>query len=315
LKTVLVTGATGFVAANLIRRLIDMPYDLYTMSRPQSKIWRIKDIYNSLINYEVDIRDETAVTSAVKEIEPDVILHLATHGAYPRTQKDFDTIMDTNITGTHNLLNACAKLGFNHFIYTGSSSEYGVKDKPMKENDEIEPIDTYGISKATATTLCRTLALNDKLPITILRLFSVYGYYEAPTRLIPTLIRAQLKNEMVSFFEPYAVRDFIFIEDVVDVLANMIEKPTTGEIFNVGFGEQHSVTEVLKIIMNLTDTYIFQFDKLDERREPKTWVSDNTKLKQFLNWQPKFSLEAGLKKTVEWFKSNPQFMLPEGTSG
>lgn len=305
-KTVLITGATGFVGSCLTRRLVSVDCDLHIIKREQSNIWRIKNIFNRVVVHNVDLIDSNSLEKLVKNIKPEIIFHTATYGVYP-FQKDANKIIQTNMMGTINLVNACSKVGFSIFINTGSSSEYGVKPKPMNETDLLEPNNNYGVAKVSTTLFCQAKARSEKLPIVTLRLFSPYGYYEEATRLVPSVIISCLtgKNPKVSSPEP--VRDFVFIEDVLDAYIKVANIPNIGgEIFNIGYGQQHSVGEVVNKIIELAEEKVSpEWSSTTKRtNEPTIWQADISKAKDILKWEPRYNLEEGLNKIVKWLKEN-----------
>jgi len=306
MKRILITGASGFIGACLARELAEHGDEVHLFLRNTSNLWRLNGLQDRFEIHRVDITDAENVKAAVREIRPDIIYHLATYGAYAR-QKDEKSAMETNVWGTVNLLNACASVGFERFVNVSSSSEYGIKDKPMREDDVLEPNGIYGVTKATATLYCQYMAHNKGLPITMFRVFAAYGYYEEPSRLIPSLIVPCLKNESPKLSSPDSVRDFIFVEDVIEALKRSTEVPgACGEIMNLGTGKQHTVKEAAEIVRELTgckkEPHWNAVEKTGE--EPKKWVADMTKTERILKWKPKHSLESGLKKTAQWFSSN-----------
>jgi nucleoside-diphosphate-sugar epimerase len=305
-KTVLITGATGFVGSCLTHKLVNVNYDIHIIKREQSDIWCIKDILNRVESHNVDLVDRNGLEKLVKNIRPEIIFHTATYGGYP-FQRDVDTIIQTNIIGTVNLVNACSKNGFDIFVNTGSSSEYGIKSKPMSEEDLLEPINSYGVSKGAETLFCQAKAKSERLPIVTLRLFSPYGYYEELTRLIPSVIKSCLLGENPQVSSLNSVRDFIFIENVLDAYMRVIEvSDIDGEIFNIGYGKQHSVGEVVDKIVRLTGNKVKPvWGSVPKRsNEPTIWQADISKAKDILKWEPKHNLDEGLSKTIKWFEKN-----------
>lgn len=304
---VLITGATGFIGANLARACLDWKWKVHIFSRKSSNFWRIDDIKNKIQDYKIDLyRDKEKVPYLVEKIKPDVIFHTAAYGGYP-FQKDVDKIVHANIIGTVNLVNACSKIGFDIFVNTGSSSEYGLKSKPMSETDLLEPINDYGVAKASATLFCQVKAKSEKLPIVTLRLFSPYGYYEEPTRLVPSVIISCLLGENPKVSSSDSVRDFIFIEDVMDAYIRVIKtSDISGQIFNIGYSQQHSVDDVVNKIIELTGNKVKpKWGNIPKRpNEPNIWQADISKAKDILNWEPKYGLDEGLKKTIKWFEKN-----------
>lgn len=305
-RDILITGATGFVGSNILRKFLDLESNVHILTRESSDKWRINDLLKDLNEYNVDLMEYEKLTHIVSEIEPTLIFHMATYGGSP-FQKDSYAIIKSNFIGTFNLVNACKKADFELFINTSSSSEYGIKSHPMEENDMLGPVNDYGVSKAASTLYCQSIARNENLPIVTLRLFSPYGYYEAPMRLIPSVILACLKNENPKVTSPHFVRDFIFIEDIIDSYIKVSEKANfKGDIFNIGQGIQHSVKEIVTKIIELTGDNVEAEWGSESRwsNEPEIWQSNITKAKNILKWKPKFSLEEGLSHTIKWFEKN-----------
>lgn len=305
----LITGATGFIGANLLRAFINENTETHILIRKTSNTWRINDILEKTRIHFCDLNNPDQIKAVVSDIKPDIIIHNAIYGGYP-FQKDTAKVINTNFLGTVNLLNACLENEFKCFINTGSSSEYGIKNKPMSESDLLEPIDDYGVAKSAATLYCQSIAKRYNLPIFTLRLFSPYGYYEEPTRLIPYIVINCLQDNDIKLSNPNPVRDFIFIEDVIDAYKSIIEKAQInepGNIFNIGTGKQHSVKEIFNIIKEITDYKKEPIWGQVEGRSSdiiKTWQADIKKSNLKLNWKPNYSIEEGLSKNIDWFKKN-----------
>ncbi len=305
---VLITGATGFIGANLAHFFVNEKADVHILLRESSNTWRINSILSRLNKHYCDLTDREKTKRVISEIRPNIVLHLAMYGGYS-FQNDSLKMINTNYIGTINLLDACIEEGLDCFINTGSSSEYGIKEKPMKELDLLEPIDIYGATKAAATLYCQVLAKKYNLPIFTLRLFSPYGYYEEPVRLIPYLIISMLKNEKIKLASPYAVRDFIFIEDVLDVFLQTINKKDQilpGAILNVGSGFDTKVIEVFETLKRIIGYQMnFYLEGIPRDSEQlHIWRADIEKIQKTLGWYPKYKLEDGLIKTIEWFREN-----------
>jgi nucleoside-diphosphate-sugar epimerase len=197
--------------------------------------------------------------------------------------------------GSINLLAACKNVPI--FINTGSSSEYGIKNEPMSEADEIAANTNYALSKA----LISNLIASEGLGLT-LRLFSVYGYYEEKHRLISYLIYSLLKGKKAKISNLANVRDFIFIEDVSSAYEAAIknyDRVEKGEIFNVGTGKQIDVRSVIEMLGVETEL------KSVRQNEPnRMWQANISKIEDKFKWHPKYSLEEGLEKTKKWMLEN-----------
>lgn len=302
-KKILITGGTGFVGANLVHRLVQMGYRPTLFIRKQSNLWRLEDIKEKIDLIESDLLDKELIQKEIFNLKPDFIYHLATYGANQSKDMDFASTFDTNFIASINLLEACAKVGFKYFVNTGSSSEYGLKDSKMVETDVLEPVNIYGAAKGAFTISTNVFSQIYKLPIVTLRLFSPYGYFEDENRFIPTVVKGCLQNDTVNLSNPDYVRDFVFIDDVVDAYIYFLEgEKYYGEIFNIGSGKQ----EKLGGIVNLIEEILNKKNEINwkshenNQLEPKKWVADISKAEKLLNWTPKNSLKSGLKKYIVW---------------
>src|SRR5262245_50417003 len=153
-RQVLVTGAAGFVGASLVRRLLDKALRLHAVLRPGTSLWRLAGIEDAIERDTVEVCDADAVNEVVRRIRPEWVFHLAARGAYS-WQSDAREMIDTNILGTVNLVDACLRHGTSTVINTGSSSEYGPRDHAPDEDEALRPTTDYGVTKAAATWWCR----------------------------------------------------------------------------------------------------------------------------------------------------------------
>ena len=305
-EKVFITGATGFIGSNLTRRSLDKGAEVFINIRNTSDTWRIKDILQDVNPVPVDITEYEKLKDFLKEIRPDIIFHTATYGGNAQ-QKNTEKIIKTNFIGTVNLLRSCRDIDVNLFVNTGSSSEYGIKDSAMTESCLLEPVTEYGVSKAAATLYCQTCAMTENLPIVTLRLFSPYGPYEQKSRLVPSVILAALQKINPKITSRQFVRDFIFIEDILDAYEAVINlKNASGKIFNIGSGQQHSVGEVVDTIVGLLGNEVTYEVGIPQawKNEPAFWQADIQRAKSELDWEPEYSLGKGLAATIDWFKLN-----------
>ena len=175
----------------------------------------------------------------------------------------------------------------------------------MKEIDFLEPNSYYAVAKAAQTLLCQHFARAQKKPICTFRLFSVYGFYEEPTRLVPTLIRSCIKGEDLNMVQPNTARDFVFVGDVVDAYLKIDRlSQLSGEIINIGSGIQTGLKDVVKVILELTKAKVkVHWGKMPARSwDTNIWQGDVSKAKKILGWKARTSLREGLRKTIQWFR-------------
>lgn len=307
-RRVIITGATGFVGANLARRLLRDGHDLHLLLRQGYAPWRVAAICDEVHLYEVDLGDREALGRIVAGIRPDWIFHLAAHGAYS-SQTDLSQIVATNILGTINLVESCLQTGFEAFVNTGSSSEYGFKDHAPNEQTWLEPNSHYAVAKASATLFCRYTAQSKRLHMPTLRLYSVYGPYEEPTRLMPTLIVHGRNGGLPPLVNPAIARDYVYVEDVNDAYLLAAARPNQepGTIYNVGTGIQTSLHEVVataRRILGVTAEPMWG-TMPDRTWDTNVWVSDNRAIQTQLGWQPRYTFEQGFQAMVDWFRDHP----------
>lgn len=300
----LVTGATGFVGSNLVRKLVSLGQIVSVIVRDRKLNWRISDIADKVNIFECNITDPK-LQEITDKIKPEYIFHLAGYGNLPY-EDDIYRMVDINLKGTINLLDALSRNPFKLFINTGSSAEYGVKDRQMKESDVLMPINNYGVIKSAITLYCQKEATRNNLPIINLRLFTPYGYFEGRNRLIPDVCLSALEERPIKVSSPTHVRDFIFIEDVVNAYIQAAKvKHNPGEIYNIGSGIQHSVKDIVEKTLTITKSKSsVQWGAVKKQAryvEPKKWQSDISKAKRMLDWEPKNTIDSGLQKTMQWF--------------
>ena len=306
-KNILITGGTGFVGANFVHRLAKEGYKPTVFIRKKSNLWRLKNIVSKIHILETDLQNTKLLSRQVSRIKPSHIFHLAVYGAQQSIQKDIIQTYTQNILSSVNLMEVCCKQGFQQYVNIGSSSEYGLKKSAMKEADILQPINHYGATKAAISLAASVFSTTYRLPISTLRLFSPYGYWEDRRRFIPTLILNAIKGKRAELSCPSYVRDFIFIDDVIDALVHFLtEKKHYNEVFNIGSGKQYTLQQVVDEVRDMSSNKlkVTWNDRKSNQLEPSFWKADITKTKKQLNWKPRISLKQGLQKTYQWILRN-----------
>jgi dolichol-phosphate mannosyltransferase len=311
MKTVLLTGGTGFVGAQLTRRLLAQGHRLNLLVRPGYQSWRIADIQDHVQIHTVDLRDGEQLRKVVAPMRPEWIFHLAANGAYS-WEGNLWEIMHTNVNAMVNLVEACSRTGFEAFVNTGSSSEYGFKDFAPSENEWIDPNSYYAVTKAFGTQYGRFVGISRNLKITTLRLYSVYGPFEEPKRFIPTLLVKGLAGKLPDLVDPETARDFVFIDDVIEAYLRVVgsDRVEPGAVFNVGSGIPMTIGETVEMARQIMEIRADpQWHTFPHRTwDTTTWVANIAKIKSALGWKPEVDLRSGLKKTLAWFKTNPDYL-------
>jgi UDP-glucose 4-epimerase len=251
--------------------------------RPRSDAWRLAGLDLEVV--EADVRE--AVPTGF-----DLVFHLAAHGAYS-WQEDAREIRETNVLGTQNALQAGDRA-----VVAGSSSEYGHKRHAPAEDEPLEPNSPYAEAKAAATAL----ALDHGA--VVLRLYSAYGPWEEPNRLIPTLLSRGLHGELPPLVSPRVARDFVHVDDVCEAFVLAARTAAPGRVYNVGSGRQTTVEEAVQTVRALLDLDAEpHWGSMPDRRwDTETWVANPERIERELGWTASTGLEEGLARTLEWLR-------------
>jgi nucleoside-diphosphate-sugar epimerase len=233
---------------------------------------------------------------------PHYVAHLAAATMRAGTPAAAEEIVRTNLLGTINLIDACDDIEYLGFVNTGDAFEYGPKRRPAKESDACRPTGLDGRTKEMATLYAREAGLARGRPIVTLRLFSVFGPGDHPTRLVPRLIEDARADAPLRLSHPNIGRDYLYVEDVARLYVAALRASARlgGEVVNAGSGRRVTLTELVDRIRALTGSRspvrwgAFPLAPHDRG----CWTADVTKLHALLRWRPAFSLEAGLRATL-----------------
>ena len=310
-KRVLVTGATGFVGANLARRLVKEGHEVHLLVRPADARWRIDSMAEDMRLFEAELQDQERVERAVTRINPQWVFHLAAYGGYA-SQRNVQKIVTTNYNGTVNLVEACLKTDFEAFVGAGSSSEYGYQDHAPGERELPEPNSHYAATKAAATLYCRFAARAAGRRLATLRLYSVFGPWEDPTRLMPTLLLCGMHGSLPPLVSPTIARDYVYVDDAVEAFILTAHSPIAelGPVFNVGTGVQTSLRQLVELVRKqFRITEEPKWGSMPDRGwDTDVWIADPQAIHAAIGWKPTMDLEEGFREFTNWIMSDAAVM-------
>jgi nucleoside-diphosphate-sugar epimerase len=292
-RRVLVTGGSGFIGAHVLRLGASAGVEVHSVSRsigiPEAE------------NHQADLLDRDAILKIVRTIRPDGIIHLAAAGvAGPAT----DDLIEKNGVMTDNLLSAGCLTAVTQVVIAGSGIEYGNLDRPAVEDDPLEPVTAYAKSKAAASE--RAARFATETPITVLRVFSVYGPGEREPRLTPYLINRARSRQPAELTACEQIRDYAYVEEVAEAFwrALVLEhQPSSLRVFNLGTGRPIRLKELVLTLAGLLAAEGHDADlRIGERSyrgdEPMSYTPAIDRMKEALSWSPSLSLRDGLGRTL-----------------
>ena len=306
MKRVAVIGAAGFVGANLMRALAAAGHEPIGVVAGQSSRWRLADTPYSLRETS---GDPASVVDALADLQPELVVNTAAHGAYP-DQGSLERMCTTNIVLVDALATWCTARRV-ALLHLGSSSEYGVSDQPPGEAATLRPNSTYATTKAAGTHIVCDAVRRHGLVATVFRLYSVYGRWEEPSRLMPT-VAAHAAARMLPprLVSPHIARDFVHIDDVASAVLAWTDRPRPlGEpsIVNIGSGTQTTIGEVIELVRRITATDEQpNWGSMEPRRwDTDRWQCDPSKAGEQLGWRAETPLDTGIRDLIDFVAAHP----------
>lgn len=304
-KRVLVTGGCGFIGSHLVKRLLTEGAKVSIMCRMGTQTWRLEEELKNISIHEVDITDSTKVENATKEICPEIVFHLAAYGV-DSAQKEYIKAVNTNILGTINILNSAKGVGCKKFINVGSCAEYGDRKDVMKEDMYPEPVSIYGSSKACATIIAHQIARENNIDIITLRPFGIFGGGEEKHKVFCHIILSIMEDKDVRLTSCQQLRDYCYIENVIDGLVLSAKSKLKCNIFNIANGSLFPLKYYVDLIFKHMKTDRVPLYGAIENKRNEIWspAADLSKIQTELGWKARIGLEDGIIETIMWYEEN-----------
>ena len=299
---ILVTGASGFIGANLFNKIASIRPDVFAAVRHR-KEWRLAGVSDESM-IAVDLNDYAATKNVIETLLPQTVFHCAAYGAYS-FEEDADLIYQTNFLSVVNLVGLLESVGTTAFIHAGSSSEYGTNCSAPIEDAFCGPNSPYAVAKVATSNFLHYAGKQRSFPAVNLRLYSVYGPLEDTSRLIPTLVLEATKGDLPPLVNPQTSRDFVFVDDVCNAFilaAARMHPGLYGESLNIGSGARTTIGELVETARQVFGvTKEPEFDSMEGRRwDLPDWYSDPSKAEREIGWVATTPLDTGLRLTQAW---------------
>jgi UDP-glucose 4-epimerase len=295
---ILITGISGFIGSAVYKNFLKN-FEIYTVDNLSFGNRSLIDIPDENFFVE-DIRNRRRIFELFDKIQPDYVIHLAAIHFIPYCNEHPFESAEVNIEGTKNIFDACESTkSVKKVLYASTAAVYPIIEEAITENHPTSPMDIYGITKLTGEYIASAFHQKTNIPTIVCRFFNAFGPNETNPHLIPAIqeqINAGLRKISLGNLEPK--RDYIHTSDMANAIEGLMSKFTEGfDIFNLGQGIEYSVTEIVDAFAEcLNENIEIVQDPLRMRKSDRLHLlADNTKLKNFLNWEPKTSIEDGIK--------------------
>jgi len=307
LTKILVTGGSGFIGSHLVSQLTARDHEVYSLERHVTGRY-VLGLARRTIVYG-NLQDSFVIRKIVREIQPEAVFHLAAISPVAYSYDHPQEVLEVNTLGTINLAEACLREvpRFKHFLYAGTSEEYGNQTKfPIKEDAELRPNSPYSVSKVASDKYIQYMRDAYDFPVTVLRPFNTYGRKGDAHFVIERAITQMLKNKKIVLGDPTPTRDFMYVDDHVNAYLTCLDnEKAIGGVFNFCTGRGITIRKLASLLAKLTD-----FDgKIIWGAIParpldiQKLVGSCEKAKRVLGWRPKYTLEKGLKLTVKYWEN------------
>jgi dTDP-glucose 4,6-dehydratase len=306
-KKLLVTGGAGFIGSEFVRSGVKRGYEIVVVDNLTyaGDLERLKEVKKQIVFHKADVTDRVSVANIFKKEKPDAVVHWAAESHVDRSILDATLFLDTNIRGTQILLDISRKYDVGRFINISTDEIYGElkKEGQFLETSSLNPGSPYSVSKAASDMLGRAYHRTYGVPLITVRPSNNYGPWQYPEKLIPVVIFRALRDDNVPVYgRGENIREWLYVSDCADAVFAILEKGETGEIYNVGSGEERRNIEVVKTILGLLGKSEKLIEFVTDRLGHDFRYSLNSdKITEKLVWKRKTLFSEGIEKTVRWY--------------
>lgn len=310
---ILITGAAGFIGSHLAERLLARGdqvagldnFDPFYPREAKERNLRGAQAHAAFTFVEGDLRDAGAMAEVVERHRPQRIVHLAARAGVRPSLENPAAYVETNVHGTLNLLLACRRFPVEHFVFASSSSVYGndVRAACTEEAPTDSPASPYGATKKAGEVLCFTYHQLLKIPMTCLRLFTVYGPRQRPDLAIHKFVRLIEAGKPLPFFgDGTSRRDYTFVEDTVSGITAALDRADGYQIYNLGRGNPVTLREMLEAVERALGKKAVLDRQPEQPGDVRTTWADISKAKARLGYAPQVQFDEGVERFVKWWR-------------
>jgi dTDP-glucose 4,6-dehydratase len=314
MKKLLVTGGAGFIGSEFVRQGVRRGYAVVVVDKLTyaGDLRRIREFEKAITFYRADIIDRALMEHIFAREKPEAVIHWAAESHVDRSIQDASPFIETNIRGTQILLEISKHYGIERFINISTDEVYGELKSAsggggrFHESDILNPSSPYSVSKASADMLGRAYFRTHGVPVITVRPSNTYGPYQYPEKLIPLATCSAIDNKPVPVYgKGENVREWLYVEDCVMGTYAVLEEGRTGEVYNMGSGQEWMNVDVVKRILSILGKPESLIEFVKDRPGHDFRYSLNTdKIKTELGFEVKTGFDEGLERTVRWYVEN-----------
>ncbi|MGE6625015.1 dTDP-glucose 4,6-dehydratase [Bacillus pumilus] len=311
-KSYFITGGVGFIGLNFVKLLLQETdvrltvFDKLTYaSHPEEMDELLKLSHFRFIQGDITLQHE--LDQAFDEVY-DAIIHFAAESHVDRSIESAEPFIQTNVLGTYRMLEAVLKGKAKKLIHISTDEVYGdleLNDPAFTEQTPLSPNNPYSASKASSDLLVKSYIHTHQLPAIITRCSNNYGPHQHEEKLIPTIIRKAINGEKIPIYgDGQQIRDWLYVEDHARAVKQVLENGTAGQVYNIGGGNEKTNLDLTKTILTQLGINHDRIAFVEDRKgHDRRYAIDASKLKRELGWTQETSFEAGIEKTINWYRA------------
>ena len=315
MKNILITGGAGFIGSNFVNMMVEKygdkySYVVYDKLTYAANMDNLKQSEGKYIFVKGDICDLDFVYETLKKYEIDAVVHFAAESHVDNSIKRPLTFTENNVMGTHSLIEACKRYwgegSSNRFVHVSTDEVYGTlkdSDPMFVETLPLRPNSPYSASKAGSDLVVRAYAETFNMNVCITRCSNNYGPNQHEEKLIPLMIKKAKAGEKLPVYGTgNNIRDWLFVKDHCEAIDTVLHKGKKGEVYNVGGNNEKTNLEIVKLILKTLGKSEDLISFVEDRKgHDYRYAIDSSKIKRELGWEPKVTVEEGLKYTIEYY--------------